>query len=220
MNVREAIETIGMQRLAGLAGCTRTTIDRTKVRGDVSSSPTGARIRQAIRDEGIVLDGDVPTGGVQPDLPIEQPIVSQIKDAELRQKMAADGDDVLFYEPDREVLAEFMRDRIRPAVIGLADGAITEGATDGRLKKRDSAMAIRFAGGGKILGLTPEMKTGKSAYTAPMVVLDEVDKMCDLTMFTVAKSRTTAYQSDACVIAVSPPTMDEHGTPPAKREQA
>ena len=50
MNVREAIETIGMQRLAGLAGCTRTTIDRTKQRGDVSSSPTGARIRQAILD--------------------------------------------------------------------------------------------------------------------------------------------------------------------------
>ena len=58
MNVREAIETIGMQRLAGLAGCTRTTIDRTKQRGDVSSSPTGARIRQAIRDEGLKLDGD------------------------------------------------------------------------------------------------------------------------------------------------------------------
>ena len=92
MNVREAIETIGMQRLAELAGCTRalaTTIDRTKQRGDVSSSPTGARIRQAIRDQGLALDGDVPTGGAQPDLPMDQPIVSQIKDAELRQKMAA-----------------------------------------------------------------------------------------------------------------------------------
>ena len=33
MNVREAIETIGMQRLAELAGCSRTTIDRTKQRG-------------------------------------------------------------------------------------------------------------------------------------------------------------------------------------------
>ena len=55
---------------------------------------------------------------------------------------------------------------------------------------------------------------------APLVVLDEVDKMCDLTMFAVAKSRTTAYRSDACVIAVSPPKMDEHGTPPENREQA
>ena len=89
MKVREAIETIGMQRLADLAGCTRTTIDRTKQRGDVSSSPTGARIRQAIRDEGLQLDGDVPTGGEQQDLPMDQPIVSQIKDAELRQKLAA-----------------------------------------------------------------------------------------------------------------------------------
>ena len=64
------------------AGCSRTTIDRTKVRGAFSSSPTGARIRQAIRDQGLALDGDVPTGG-------EQSIVSQIKDAELRQKVAA-----------------------------------------------------------------------------------------------------------------------------------
>ena len=88
MNVREAIETIGMDRLAKLAGCTRTTIDRTKQKGDFSSSPTGARIRQAIRDQGLALDGDQ-VGGEQPDLPMEQPIVSQIKDAELRQKVAA-----------------------------------------------------------------------------------------------------------------------------------
>ena len=69
MNVREAIEIIGMQRLADLAGCMRTTIDRTKQRGDVSSSPTGARIRQAIRAEGLKLDGD-DVGGEQPDLPM------------------------------------------------------------------------------------------------------------------------------------------------------
>ena len=55
----------------------------------MSSSPTGARIRQAIRDQGLVLDGDVPTGGVQPDLPMEQPVVSQIKDAQLRHTRAA-----------------------------------------------------------------------------------------------------------------------------------
>ncbi len=82
MNVREAIETIGMQRLAELAGCTRTTIDRTKQRGDVSSSPTGARIRQAIRDQGLALDGDVPTGGVQPDLPMEEPIGIRLRRAQ------------------------------------------------------------------------------------------------------------------------------------------
>ena len=46
------------------------------------------------------------------------------------------------------------------------------------------------------------MKTGRSLYSTPLVVLDEVDKMCDPNMFTVAKSQTTAYQSDGCVIAV------------------
>ena len=65
MTVSEAIETIGHARLAELAGCTRPTIDRTKVRGAFSSSPTGARIRQAIREQGLALDGDVPTGGEQ-----------------------------------------------------------------------------------------------------------------------------------------------------------
>ena len=89
MNVSEAIETIGQARLAELAGCTRATIDRTKIRGDVSSSPTGARIRQAIRGEGVALDGDVPTGGEQPDLPMQPPVVEQIRAAELRQKRAA-----------------------------------------------------------------------------------------------------------------------------------
>ena len=90
MNVREAIETIGMQRLAGLAGCTRTTIDRTKQRGDVSSSPTGARIRQAIRGEGIALDGDVPAGGEQPDLPMETPLAIRLNQAKL-EKAEADA---------------------------------------------------------------------------------------------------------------------------------
>ena len=84
MNVSEAIETIGQVRLAELAGCTRLTIERAKLRGAFSSKPTGARIRQAIRDQGLSLDGDVPTGG-------ERSIVSQIKDAELRQKDGGGG---------------------------------------------------------------------------------------------------------------------------------
>ena len=89
MNVREAIETIGMQRLSELAGCTRTTIDRTKQKGALGSNPTQSRIRQAMRDQGLVLDGDVPTGGAQPDLPMAQPIISQLNDAKLRQTRAA-----------------------------------------------------------------------------------------------------------------------------------
>ena len=127
-------------------------------------------------------------------------------------KTAADGDDVLFYEPDLPVLQEFVGDRIRPAIIGLEDGAITEDATGGRLKKRDSALVIRFAGGGKILGLTPGMRTGKSAYTAPMVVLDEVDKMGEPSMITVARSRTATYGTDAKIVAVSTPTVDVPGS--------
>ena len=85
MNVREAIETIGMQRLAELAGCTRTTIDRTKVRGAFSSSPTGARIRQAIRDEGLKLDGDE-VGGEQPDLPMEDALSTRLRKQDLAAK--------------------------------------------------------------------------------------------------------------------------------------
>ena len=49
----------------------------------------------------------------------------------------------------------------------------------------------QLAGGGTIRGLSPELMTGRSSYSAPFVVLDEVDKMCDLTMFTVARSWTT-----------------------------
>ena len=84
MNVREAIETIGMQRLAELAGCSRTTIDRTKQRGDVSSSPTGARIRQAIRDEGLKLDGDDVEG--EPDLPTEEALSTRLRKEDLAWK--------------------------------------------------------------------------------------------------------------------------------------
>ena len=136
---------------------------------------------------------------------------------------AAYGDDVLFYEPDREVLAEFLRDRVRPALVAseistMRPAALDPAANDkprgrGRpaLKDRDSAMAIRMAGGGKILGLTPQMKTGKSAYTAPVVVLDEIDKMADPSMITVARSRTMTYGRDRKIVAVSTPTVDAPG---------
>ena len=69
--------------------------------------------------------------------------------------------------------------------------------------RRDSDGPVRFRA---------NRRTGR-----PWPIMLSADKMCDLTMFTVVKSRTTAYQSDACVIAVSPPKMDEHGTPPANR---
>ena len=81
MNVREAIDTIGQVRLAKLAGCTRTTIDRTKVRGAFASSPTAVRIRQAIRNEGLDLDGDDHEAG-----PIEGALSTQLRKQDLAAK--------------------------------------------------------------------------------------------------------------------------------------
>ena len=75
MNIRESIETIGVKRLSELAGVTMATVDRTKIRGAFSGRPAGARIRQAIRDEGLKLDGD-DVGGEHPDLPMEEAALS------------------------------------------------------------------------------------------------------------------------------------------------
>ena len=125
---------------------------------------------------------------------------------------AAYANSVLFYEPDLPLLKEFIGDRIRPAVYALGDGAIVEAAESRFLKKRDSAIVLRFSGGGKIMGLSPQMKTGKSSHTAPLVVLDELDKMGDPTMITVARSRTTVYGADACIVAAGTPTEDLPGT--------
>ena len=72
-------------RLAALAGCVRATIDRTKVRGAFSSSPTGARIRQVSLDEGLKLDGD-DVGGEQPDLPIEDALATRLRKQGLAAK--------------------------------------------------------------------------------------------------------------------------------------
>ena len=125
---------------------------------------------------------------------------------------AAYGQDVLFYEPDLELLREFIGDRIRPALQALGTEAFVETADSGLLKKRDSARVLRVAGGGKVLGLTPEMKTGKSSHTAPMVVVDEIDKMQDPSMPTVMRSRTAMYGADGCGVSVSTPTLDTPGS--------
>ena len=125
---------------------------------------------------------------------------------------AACGSDVLFYEPDLPLLKEFLGDRIRPALHSLGEKVTVEGVDSKLLKKRDSAIVLRFAGGGKILGLSPEMKTGKSSHSAPVVVIDEIDKMGDPKMLTVARSRTTAYGGDAVIVLVSTPTQDVPGS--------
>ena len=85
MNIRESIETIGLKRLSELAGVTMATVDRTKIRGAFSSRPAGARIRQAIRDEGLKLDGD-DVGGEQPDLPMEDALSMRLRKEDLAVK--------------------------------------------------------------------------------------------------------------------------------------
>ena len=84
MNIRESIETIGVKRLSELAGVTMATVDRTKIRGAFSSRPAGARIRQAIRDEGLRLDGD-DIGG-EPDLPTEEALSTRLRKEDLAWK--------------------------------------------------------------------------------------------------------------------------------------
>ena len=84
MNIRESIETIGLKRLSELAGVTMATVDRTKIRGAFSSRPAGARIRQAIRDEGLKLDGDDVEG--EPDLPTEEALSTRLRKEDLAWK--------------------------------------------------------------------------------------------------------------------------------------
>lgn len=124
---------------------------------------------------------------------------------------AVHGRDVLFYEPDYQLLASFVGDRIRPAL--LACGAVnTAGLDAGLLKKKDTVMELRYVGGGKVTGLTPGMRSGKAAYTAPVVVLDELDAMATPGMVQVAKARATTYMGDAKIVSVSVPSEDVAGS--------
>ena len=122
------------------------------------------------------------------------------------------GSDVLFYEPDLPLLKEFFGDKIRPAMHSIGEDVVIEGVDSRLLKKRDSAIVLRLPGGAKILGLSPEMKTGKSSHSAPIVVIDEIDKMLDPTMITTARSRSTVYEGDAVIVVVSTPSEDLPGS--------
>ena len=123
---------------------------------------------------------------------------------------AMHGDDVLFYEPDLPLVKEFLGDRIRPVMARIASVEAT--GLGGWQKKRDSNVAIRLGGGGKILGLSPDMRTGRSSHTARVAVIDELDKMARTDMVTVAKERTSTYQDDALIVELSTPTTDGPGT--------
>ena len=126
--------------------------------------------------------------------------------------IAMHGDDVLFYEPDLPLVKEFLGDRIRPVMARLAAVESIGLGGAGWQKKRDSNIAIRLGGGGKILGLSPDMRTGRSSHTARAAVIDELDKMARTDMVTVAKERTSTYGTDALIAELSTPTTDGPGT--------
>ena len=89
--------------------------------------------------------------------------------------MAANGEDVLFHKPDRILLRDFTIGRIRPAlhkIGGLVDEPAKLRPDE---KKRDSALATQLESG-TIRGLSPKLKAGRSLYSTPLVVLDEVGK--------------------------------------------
>ena len=123
---------------------------------------------------------------------------------------AACGSDVLFYEPDVPLLKKFLADRIRPAFVQL--GYHVPRADAEGLKGKDSTFEIRVPGSGTITGLTPQMRSGKAAHTAPVVVIDELDQMAAVDMFLVAQARTSSFERDAMILAVSVPSEDAAGT--------
>ena len=102
------------------------------------------------------------------------------------------GEDALFVEPDITLLEEMVADRIRPALAAL--GQVDMLGVDGALrKKRDSRVELRLGGGGTIKGVTPGMKTGLVARSAPVVVVDELDKMLSPDLMVKAEDRITTY---------------------------
>ena len=123
------------------------------------------------------------------------------------------GHDVLFYEPDEALLKKFMSDRLRPALMQMSMRDVEMAGIDSKfLKKKDSQIELRIGGGGTILGLTPGMASGRSAHTAPVVIIDEIDLMRALDMPLVARSRVTTYALASKILIVSVPSEDHVGT--------
>lgn len=123
---------------------------------------------------------------------------------------AATGRDVLFYEPDVPLLKKFLADRIRPAFLQLGYHVPRIDAQG--LKGKDSTFEIRLPGSGTITGLTPAMRSGKAAHTAPVIVIDELDQMASPDMYLVAQARSSSYEGDAAILAVSVPSEDVAGS--------
>ena len=126
----------------------------------------------------------------------------------------AHGDPVLAYWPDLVLLRKFLSDRVRASLLamGYQDEKRYGGGEQMHLKQRDSAQMLRMFGLAELVGLTPSLKTGKAAYSAPVVVIDELDKMGVSDMFGVADSRSISYAARRKIVAVSTPTMPGPGT--------
>ena len=123
---------------------------------------------------------------------------------------AATGRDVLFYEPDVPLLKKFLADRIRPAFMQLGYHVPRVDAEG--LKGKDSTFEIRLPGSGTITGLTPAMRSGRAAHTAPVVVIDELDQMNAPDMYLVAQARSSSYEADASILSVSVASENAGGT--------
>ena len=120
------------------------------------------------------------------------------------------GDRALLYEPDVELAKRIVGDRIRPSMQALGSTSVI-GLDDKLRKKKDSTIEIRYGGGGAILALSPQMKSGLASHAALIVILDEIDKMGRADLLVGARSRVTTYGGDAVVFACSTPTIDAPG---------
>ena len=120
------------------------------------------------------------------------------------------GDDCMLLEPDLELLKEMMADRVRPALSALGRST-TSGAMPAGERSAILRIELRLGGAGSIKGATPGMKTGLSARSVRVVIIDEADKMGRADVMIHAKSRTTTFMGDARIVAVTSPTVSAAG---------
>ena len=120
------------------------------------------------------------------------------------------GEDVLFFEPALDLVETMIADRVRPAAMHLR--GLEQMMAGQAHKKRDTKTELRLPSGGTIVGLTPAMKTGDAARSAPIVLFDELDKMGRTDLIAVGEARTRTYGDDGKVAGASTPTEDKNGT--------
>ena len=118
------------------------------------------------------------------------------------------GDSSLFVEPDKELLMEMFRDRIRPGAVAPRSGGPPPAWRARISRNADSMMGIRVEGAGSVTGVTPQMKSGLAARSVPVVVFDEIDLMGRTDLMTRAESRITTFGTDGRIVAGSTPTVE------------